>query len=696
MRTRCLFLLVGLLLTSGALSAQHYDVVVAGAGSGGVAAAIQAARMGMTVVLLEETEYIGGQMGSAGVGNMDEGRSMLPASGIYREFLINMEAYYDARHQSVDTCYWNLASHCFEPIAIRRVLTNMIDSTNKTAGRGHIALLLRERVTAVQSTGNLVTGVATLHHGQLASSILIDATEWGDVLPLTPAAYRTGNQIGQPKHPSCTQDITYTMIIKKYPQGVPPGLLMIHAPPEYDKYAKTWRLNLQKDGNPDNRWLPVSLEQHNAYRGMPDPGSANYNGRQFREITKTSINWFNDYPVDTGIFDRQQRQKYVCEAKLKTLGNLYYIQHELGETLWSVADDQDYDTAYQREENLCPNIPAEFKQIERNMPQAAYVRESRRVIGEHALLGSEIRREAKGAVAIQRFPSSIAVADYADDLHGCNAAPDFEPGLDTKADDPPGFRSGPFQIPFDSLVPKGVEGFLAAEKNISVSRLVNGATRLQPITMLTGQAVGIIAAMSIQQHLPARKLDWEQLQVYLLEAGSVVASPPMTDMPLGTLPWQAAQFAITHEWIGIESDAEFHPDLPLTRAEAAAIVSAAYQLAPLPGTWGPTPSRLVSSFQDVPLYSATSAPVEALRDAGVAPFCNDDPTLFCPTTPMARHEFVRYVQSLERKKDPAITQAALWGNMPPQADQAVTRGEAAMVLYAAVRNRHTTAPNAQQ
>lgn len=689
MRIFKLLTVLCVLVLCGSISAEErYDVVIAGAGSGGVAAAIQAARMGMKVALLEETEYIGGQMGSAGVSNMDEGFRLTPPSGFYKEFLANMEAYYLARHQSISTCYWNTDSHCFEPIGVRRVLTAMIDDTNRNSTNGgHITLLLRERVTAVQSKGKLVTGVTTLHHGMLASSILIDATEWGDVIPLSPARYRVGNEIGKPTHRSCTQDITYTMIIKKYPNGVPAELQMKDPPPDYDKYVKQWRLNLRSDGNPDNRWLPISFAVHNAYRGMPDPGSENYVSKQSREITKTGLNWFNDFPADTGIFDRSQRQRYVCEAKLKTIGNLYYIQHELGETQWSVANDQGYDTPYQREENLCPNIPAEFKAIERSMPQSAYVRESERIIGKHELTGAEIRRESQGAPAITLFPSSIAVGDYADDLHHCHDADDFEADLDRKTDDPPGFRSGPFQVPFGALIPEDVDGMLAAEKNISVSRLANGAIRLQPITMLTGQAAGALAAMSIQQHIAPRQVDWPQLQIVLLQAGAILASAPMADMPQGTMYWQAAQFAVTHEWMKTSKDGMFHPDTPLTRAQAAMLLGVAYGLSEAIGTFGPTPSRLKSSFSDVSLYADQSASVEALQSLGAQLACAEGADKFCPNEPMSRADFLRLVEFLETKKFSPVDETTLRGNMRPEWNAPITRGEAATVLYTAVKHR---------
>ena len=72
----------------------HYDVIVAGAGTGGTCAAIQAARMGASVLLLEETDWIGGRMNTAAVTSMDQGGQLVRNRGIYREFCQRVEAHY--------------------------------------------------------------------------------------------------------------------------------------------------------------------------------------------------------------------------------------------------------------------------------------------------------------------------------------------------------------------------------------------------------------------------------------------------------------------------------------------------------------------------------------------------------------------------------------------------------------------------
>ena len=673
-------------------NAQSYDIVIAGAGTGGISGAIQAARMGANVALLEESDWIGGQMSAAAVSTMDEGNDLTPPSGIYREFLARMEAYYLARHKSVATCYWSDNSHCFEPSAIRKILEQMIAEVNSGGSApkgGHITLLLEDRVVRVLSNGAAVTGVMTEKGKKLRSKVLIDATEYGDVLPLTPARYRSGRSIGPDRANSCTQDITYTMVIKKYPAGVPADLFMQHAPPEYESYLPMLREQWQAGGNPTTRMLPVNFANHNAYRGLPDSSNPeSYVSTQYEQITRTVLNWFNDYPVHTDIFDRATRGKILCEAKLKTLANLYYLQHELGESLWSVADDEDYDTKFNRTANSCPNIPKEFKAIEANFPPVPYIRESNRLVGEYTLTGGDIRRERQGGISIVGFPDSIAVGDYPDDLHACDAPGDMEVELEHLSDRPPGFRSGPFEVPLRSLIPEKVDGLLAAEKNLSESRLANGATRLQPITMLTGQAAGALAGLAIKEHLQPRAVPAEQVQIELLRAGSILARAPMPDLVLGTRPWQAAQFVVAHEWIAMKSKG-FAPNEFVTRAQAADLLARAFGLARLTAVddnksaMDSKPAYRIATYSDVPLYSEVSPAVEAWHASGAVPPCKQASTLFCPETQLTTGEFIASVLLLNENK-PGLhrpNSSTLRSDVSGADSSPLTRGDAALILY---------------
>jgi FAD dependent oxidoreductase len=75
----------------------------------------------------------------------------------------------------------------------------------------------------------------------------------------------------------------------------------------------------------------------------------------------------------------------------------------------------------------------------------------------------------------------------------------------------------PFTIPYRALVPQTIDGFLACEKNIAVTHLANGATRLQPLVLGIGQAAGMAAALCIEQQCQPRQLPVRSLQLALLD-----------------------------------------------------------------------------------------------------------------------------------------------------------------------------------
>lgn len=665
---------------------QTVDIVVAGAGVGGTAAAIQAARMGARVALVEETDWIGGQMTAAGVATMDEGGTITFKSGLYAEFLERMQQYYQARGKSVGTCYWKDTAHCYEPSAIQKVLYQMVDDTNR-ARKGHIDIYLREKIQRVLGTDDEVTGVVTQDR-VFHSKIVIDATEYGDVLPLTHATYRVGKFTSANIGRSCVQDINYSAIIKKYPNGVPRGLLMEHAPPGYDaEFVESMRRFLRADGNPLNQQIPVDFEVHNRLRALPDSSNPeNYSASTPDKITRTAVNWFNDSPADTDIFDRSERKAIECAAKIRTLDFIYYIQHELKERDWSVANDEGYDTSYNREENSCPEIPTEFKAIEANFPLIPYIRESRRIVGEYTIVGSDLRREApwpepkpmydEDPIGIDK--DAIAVGDYNVYFHDCFAPEDLNPALDRESDMPNQFRKGAFQVPIESLIPEKVDGLLAAEKNISQSRMASTATRLQPIVMLTGQAAGALAAIAVSENQEPRQVVPAAVQKALLESNDGLAKEEFKDLPRDTEAWRAAEFAVVQGWLKVTGP-DFEPGKTLTRAEAAAVLANVFHLLPvkteLDRRWW-TAAAYKATYSDVPVYSPASDAVEALVQAHAAGACDAAPDRFCPDVAETEKAFVRSVHALLLLEGKA-------GNSMQVADSAkpLTRMGAAELLY---------------
>jgi hypothetical protein len=645
----------------------YYDVVVVGAGTGGTAAAIQAGRMGYRVALLEETDCIGGQMNCAGVTSMDEGNQNERNDGIYKEFVDRVRLKYGSR--PIGTCYWSDSTICFEPQVGQVVLREML-------GEANVQIFTGKQATAFY--GGFYSWVFTQQGDYFLSRVTIDATEYGDLLPLAGVDYRVGNsQASTGINPNaCVQDITYTAVIKKYPFGPPSSLQLLH-PPEpldgnpndsYANAAAKFSLYFAPNGNPvysshgppGQAPFPFSWGVHNAYRGMPDSSNSDfYNGTQQDRITKTGVNWANDFSYTTGALDRSNRFTQNCRAKLQTLQFLYWVQHELGQPNWSVADDTGYDSPWNITLNSCPNIADEFKEVEKRMPPIPYVRESRRLVGISTVTGHDIFRvsTASGVMAATNWQDGVAVGNYSTDLHNCNGAETMEAGL---GDDPSLINGGgPFQIPLSALIPASVDGLIAAEKNISQSRLGNAASRLQPSTMLVGQAAGALAALSVANNTTPRNIPAGMVQSTLLNANHKTSRFEYGDIARGDTYWKAAQMVSTHDvMLGYGgSPPLFGPNDILTRRQAASTITRL-------GGFNPPPPAY-ATFADVPVGDPTFAAVEAMWRQGMTTGCGYSMGVrtYCPNDPTTRGQMAVFL--VRAFSIPLATGGQTFGDVPP-------------------------------
>lgn len=727
-------------VVSTSLLDSSYDVIVAGAGTGGVSAAIQAARMGVKVLLIEETDWIGGQMTTAAVTSMDEGGVYVGkltqvdkwvgvperGAGLYKEFregILGVYAgmqYIDSDSQqktglSTETCYWNRGTMAFEADIGQDVLYAMI---KKTPGNLHISM--RTTVTNVEMSGNKVSKVTLKTPSGdriIQCKVLIDATECGDVIPLTPARYRASNLIYKqraltPNQPNSNepllatiQDITWTAVIKKYPSGVPAGLKMNAAPfadstPDVALY-KTYA-NAKKEFGVTN-W-----DDHTAYRGMPNRSGPNATANPSTsphpnrtDLTKTGVNWFNDYsingaaprplvkegpcpnPADPTTFynpeenkcydyseafppltvryleDKDYRKKINDAAKIRTLQFLYYAQSAdgLNQSQWSISTDEKFNTPFNLEQTASSAVPAAFKDIESYFPLRPYVRESRRIVGLHTLRYDEAERTStvpwpEGNIVsadVSKFPQphSIAIGYYDLDLHKGNAITGFEGDLgETYLKKVPGWITGPFQIPFEVFIPETVDGLLVAEKNLSVSRWVNGGIRLQPVTMMTGQAAGAIAALAVQKNIQPRNLKPVLVQNALVNPSwgiapvpvsiykfSDVPGTPVTDTDPSASPyWPYVQIVSTYGYMGGVGNAVFDIAGNLTRGQAAIVFVRFFDL-PLVAYSG--------AFPDVSSTHYAANYIQTLYNAGLISGYPDG--TFKPDDPLTRAGFATII-----------------------------------------------------
>ena len=569
---------------AGAVPSRSFDVVVVGGGAGGCAAAIQAARLGMRVAILEESDWIGGQMTGGAVSTMDDvGRTR---TGIYREFAELVRARYAAIGRSVSTCYWGPDTIAFEPAAGQEVLRSMI---REIPAPGSVTVETETRVTQARREGNrlvAVTAVRDFRPTEYRAAVFVDATECGDLLPLAGARYRAGNSISPDIDMDANiQDITYVAVIRKYgSQSAAAAVAASAPPPGYDAMLPDFRKIVTRDGN---RWpgkYPFDVVSHNAYRGLPDPANPlpvdSGTPSTWPNITKTGVNWANDWPgrgesapglTVRYLEDRLFRKSADRGALLKTLGFLHYFRSELGQTDWSVDDSQGYTGRSTAAWDVWPAAKDAFSAALRCFPPFPYVRESRRLVGIETLGNADLVR-ADGR-ALRNFPAAMALGEYPVDIHGSHLDRFMEHDLgESAASFPNGWEPsrGVFQIPFGVFLPETIDGLLAAEKNISVSRLVNGAIRLQPAVMLAGQAVGTIAACAVRKGCEVRDVEPVDVQLRLLDAGSRLSMETFADVPEGSAEWKGVQIATLYGLLpGMTRDL-YAPSLPMTGRQTRA------------------------------------------------------------------------------------------------------------------------------
>ena len=482
-KTFCLVVSCAVLMCTSCSRPEHVDVLVIGGGASGISAGVQAARMGVSTMVVEETPWVGGMLTAAGVSCIDGNYRM--QSGVFGEFLDSLAVRYGG-WGALQTGW--VSNVNFEPHVGQEILTNIAVSC------GDLLQVRRETImTDVRKEdGVWVVGLQDSKGKKysVTSDVLIDGTELGDVAKACGVDYKigmeassdTGESIAPSEANDVIQDLTFVALLKDYG---PDADMTVEKPEGYDPAPFYNSCLNQNSTEPETGQTLWTSQMMITYGRTP-------NG-------KYMINWpiyGNDYYVNTIEMTREERAQAYAKAKNFTLSFIYFIQTELGMKNLGLADDE---------------FPTEDK-----LALFPYHRESRRIVGEAFLTVDAVARPYEYKYPYYR--TGIAVGDYAVDHHHFRH-PDWKSLPDLEFYPVPSFN-----IPLGVLLPKqnDVENLIVAEKSVSVSNLINGATRLQPVVMQLGQAAGALAALSQIQNRPVKKVSVRAVQKVLLEAGCYI------------------------------------------------------------------------------------------------------------------------------------------------------------------------------
>ena len=533
------------------------QVLVVGGGTGGVAAALAAARRGKCVHLIEESDWIGGQLTAQGVSALDEHEYIETFGGTasYYQLRNALRDHYRSfageagkhRHFNPGNCW--VTRVAFEPkVAVDRMMALL--EPHIDAGR--ITLHLRTKVAAAEVQDDcIVSATAVQLEGgpvlRFIPAAVLDATELGDLLPLVGAEYvvgaesvaDTGEAHAQPSEPKarCVQSFTYVFGLERRPQGER------HVVPRPDRYeffrrSQPYSLRIEVHGGEiygeESGWLSYKVLETMpstkgglwTYRRLID--SAQFSPRYPTDLSM--FNWpGNDYR-EASIIDASAHEVAAAlqDAKHASLGFLHWIQTE------APAEGSRLGVP---ELKLRPDIMGSAD----GLAKFPYIRESRRIKALRTVVEQDVSVHFQKGPRAKHFEDSVGVGWYPIDIHRAGLE---DVGISC--------RTRPFQIPLGALIPVRIRNLIAAAKNIGTTHITNGCYRLHPVEWNVGEAAGALAAFCLDNTKSAAAVYRDMglqsaFQRSLLDEGVPLAwtiNIGVDDKNFAPLQWKAMQHTL--------------------------------------------------------------------------------------------------------------------------------------------------------
>jgi hypothetical protein len=503
------------------------DIAVIGGGVGGFAAALAALRNGRRVILTEETRWIGGQLTAQAVPP-DE-HPWIEQSGCtrsYRAYRESVRKYYRRNYPLTEQARARADLNPGNGSVSRlthefRVSVAVLEAALAPYVSSGQLLVLLEHIPESATTGrDWVRSVAVrdMRSGltrMVTAKYFLDATELGDLLPLTKTESVTGAEsqaetgelhAAAKAQSANSQSFTYCFAMDHL-EGEDHT---VERPRDYD----TWRAYVPNLVPP---WPGLLLSwticdpatwQPTKTCFVPNPGPTASEDRNlwiYRRIADrvnflpgayqsdiTLVNWpQNDYwGGDLVTASPEQRNELLRRAKQLSLSLLYWMQTE------APRPNGGYGWKGLR-------LRKDVVGTEDGLAASPYIRESRRIRAEFTVLeqhvGTEMRMKqtgkSLGEVTAEKFKDSVGVGSYRIDLHPSAGGTNY---ID--------ISSLPYQIPLGALLPQRVENLLAAAKNIGTTHITNGCYRLHPTEWNIGEAAGALAAHAMKLGRPPRAI----------------------------------------------------------------------------------------------------------------------------------------------------------------------------------------------
>jgi hypothetical protein len=535
-------------------AAETYDLVVYGGTSAGVIAAVQAKKMGKSVIIVGPDIHLGG-LSSGGLGYTDTGNKAV-IGGLARNFYHRVwveyqkdsawawqrpEAFGNKGQGTVAMDKDERTMWIFEPNVAEKVFEDYVKEFGLTVLRDEWL----DRAKGVRVVDGRIAEITMLSGKKFAGKMFIDATYEGDLLAAAGVSYHVGreansvygeewngNQVGILHHGHHFGAVKKPISAYKVPGDPSSGLLprISPEPPgvrgEGDKRVQAYCYRWCATDHPDNR--------------IPFPKPANYDAAQYELVVrvldagwrqtfhkfdllpnrKTDTNNHGPFSFDN-IGMNYDYPEASYERRKEILAEHRTYQQGL---LWFLANDPRVPADVREEANRWGLPKDEFKD-NGHWPHQIYVREARRMVGAFVMTENELTKK-------KPTPDSVGMGSYTIDSHNVRRYVTPEGNVQNEGDI--GVPISPYSIAYGALVPKrGEIANLFAPVACSATHIAYGSIRMEPVFMILGQSAATAAVLAIDGNLAVQDVPYAALRARLLADGQVLEHESSKEKPKG-------------------------------------------------------------------------------------------------------------------------------------------------------------------
>ena len=524
--------------------AADYDLVVYGGTSAGVIAAVQAKKMGKSVIIVCPDEHLGG-LSSGGLGFTDTGNKAV-IGGLSRDFYHRVWKHYDTaaawKWQKKEE-YGNKGQGTpaidgeqrtmwiFEPHVAERVFEDYIREFKIPVRRNEWL----DRAKGVKKDGARIVSITTLGRKTYAGRMFIDATYEGDLMAAAGVDYHVGRE-AQSVHGEQWNGVQTGVLHHRHHFGALKTPISPYVVPGDPKSGVLPRISTEPPGEfgaGDKRVQAYCFRMcltDDSRNRIPFPKPKGYDAKQYELLLRVfAAGWRETFEKFDPIPNHKSDTNNHGPMSTDNIGRNYDYpdgsyehrreiirEHETYQNgwLWFIANDprvpKDVQDAMRRW-----GLPKDEFKDNGGWSHQIYVREARRMIGSYVMTENKLTKK-------RPTPESVGMGSYTIDSHNVqryitpegHVQNEGDIGISTK---------GPYEIAYGALVPKrGQADNLLVPVCVSSSHIAFGSIRMEPVFMILGQSAATAACMALDAGAPVQQVDYAKLRERLLKDGQVL------------------------------------------------------------------------------------------------------------------------------------------------------------------------------